>query len=160
MRLLKCYGDCGNKYEKDKLKSHGGKNYCEKCYESKVSEYEERGILYGKIKDYYGVTFPTKFHLAQIKRIKDNGYSYKDMYLALEYCKKELKMNFDPTMGFGWVENKLEESILHYKNKEDNDKKFENVFGYVQPQVEKVKVKLDDTNTFRQSKLIKLEDLR
>lgn len=161
MRKLKCYGKCNEKYEKDKLKVFRGKNYCEKCYEKVVKDNDDRVVLYNMIKTYYGVTFPTGMHLRQIKNQLNLGYTYGDLIKAFNYTLKIKKMTqFNQTMGLGWITNNIEAALKFYK---DEEKRAVNIFETYDENsnVEtKVKVaKLDNTNKYKESKIISLEDI-
>ncbi len=50
VRLLKCYGDCGNKYEREQLVKFGGQNHCKPCAEKKEKDKKDREILYKQYK--------------------------------------------------------------------------------------------------------------
>ena len=41
-RLLKCYGYCNEKYEKENLINHNGKNYCKPCLDKFLKEQRDR----------------------------------------------------------------------------------------------------------------------
>ena len=159
-RLLKCYGSCNEKHEKQFLINHNGRNYCKKCYEEVVKSQEDMKTLYSLIKRHYNVTFPTSMHLSQIKRAKDNGYSYEDLIKAMNYCVDKLNMKFNPKMGFGWVTNKIEEAKEYYKQEYERQNQVNNIFDSSLFKVESVKIKkIDKTNTYRESKKIKWEDI-
>lgn len=160
MRKLKCYGYCGEKYEKSELLVYSNKNYCKSCYEKVIKENDDRVTLYNLIKSNYNVVFPTSMHLAQIKRCKDMGYTYYDMILGLRYCIDVLKLKFNPKMGFGYVTNNIEHAKLHYKEMSKRQISNDNIFeeDILTQKVVKV-AKIDMTNTFKESKKIKLEDI-
>lgn len=158
-RKCKCYGNCGEKYLKKDLTQYSNKNYCHSCYEKVVKENEDRVTLYNMIKDNYKVTFPTLMHLAQIKRCKEEGYSYEDMIKAMNYCISILKLSFGPNMGFGWISNHMEEAKEFYRKEAERTKSmFENYNNTTEDK--KVLInKIDNTNTFKESKMIRLEDI-
>ena len=158
-RKYKCYGTCGEKYDKEDLILHSNKNYCKACYEKTIKDSDDRIILYNLIKTHYGVAFPTSMHLAQIKKVKEN-YTYEDMILGLRYCVEVLKLKLKPNMGFGYVSNNIENAKLHYKEMSRKQTQNDNIFSDNMLIEEKVKIsKLDNTNMFRKSKIINLEDL-
>ena len=165
MRKYKCYGTCGEKYTKDNLIIHSNKNYCKQCYEKVTKDNDDRVILYNLIKKHYNVTFPTSMHLAQIKKVKENGYTYEDMILGLRYCIDVLRLKLNGKMGFGYVSNNIEAAKQYYKEQEQKAAIVENIFAdniftdtFTTSTVVKV-AKLDNTNTLRQSKMINLEDI-
>lgn len=113
-RLLKCYGTCGDKYEKEKLVKDGGKNYCDKCYKQKHIDKRERNNLYETIRALYNITHPTGMMLKQIKQFRyDYDYSYEDMRYTLMYCK-----NHKPNIKF---QHKYGVSIIPYIIEEAKD---------------------------------------
>lgn len=159
-RKYKCYGTCNEKFEKEHLFVYSNKNYCKNCYDKVVKNNEDRVALYCLIKNSYGVTFPTSMHLAQIKRLKDQGYTYEDMILGMTYCINVLKMKFNPKMGFGYIANNIEQAKMHY---EDVKRKSDNIFEtFDNKNFESKKVvvaKIDNSNALRESKIINLEDI-
>lgn len=159
-RQLKCYGSCGKKYPIEELKKYSNKNYCEKCYDEVVKINDDRVALYNMIKTHYNVTFPTSLHLGQIKRLKDKGYSYEDMTKGLTYCVNKLNMKFESQMGFGWVSNNIEEALKYYKEIEvKNNNIFETINEKTFESQKVVIRKPNETNSFKESKIIKLEDI-
>lgn len=159
-RKYKCYGTCGEKHSNEEMIIHSNKRYCKICYENKINEEEDRRNLYNLIKRSYNVTFPTSMHLAQIKKAKDNGYTYYDMILGLNYCNEVLKLQLNPRLGFGYVTNNIEAAKMHYKEIEEKNKKNNNIFLTEETIVEKVVAKkIDNTNEFMKSKMINMEDL-
>lgn len=159
MRLYKCYGKCSEKYEKDKLILHNGKNYCHSCYHQMISENDSRVALYNLIKVHYGVKFPTSMHLAQIKKMKES-YTYDDMIIGLNYCVNVLKFRFNPNHGLGYVTNNIEAALYNHKEQKERDKKNNNMFLNSTITHEKVQVaSIDETNQLKKSKLINLEDI-
>lgn len=159
-RKYKCYGTCGEKYLKEEMLVHSNKKYCKKCYEEVIKETEDRQNLYNLIKMHYGVTFPTKMHLAQIKNEKNKGYSYYDMILAINYCVNVLHMRFNPKMGFGYVSNKLEDAKIYYHKQEIQKMKALELYNDKVVEEHRVIVeKLDNTNKLKAEKTIGLEDI-
>ena len=160
IREYKCYGTCGEKYEKQLLTNHNGKNYCSKCLEEMFVNKENMQTLYNLIKRHYNVTFPTSMHLSQIKNCKNQGYNYEDMIIAFNYCIDVLHTKLNPKMGFGWISSKIEEAKEH--NREENERKSQvsDVYDDQLFKVESVKVaKIDITNTYKEEKKIKWEDI-
>lgn len=161
MRKLKCYGKCNEKYEKDYLTKFGGKNYCKECYKIVCKDNDDRVTLYNMIKTYYRVTFPTGLHLRQIKNQIDNGYSYEDIIKAFNYTLKVKRItNFSPNMGLGWVTNNMEAGIKFYKDEQKRNINIFQTYDEKSKEVAEIKVaKLDNTNKYKESKIIKLEDI-
>lgn len=160
MRKYKCYGTCNEKYENDVMIIHSNKRYCSTCYENKIQEEEDRRTLYNLIKTSYKVTFPTSMHLAQIKKAKDNGYTYNDMIQGLNYCNEVLRLQLNPKLGFGYVTNNIEAAKMHYEEMRNKNKNIENIFFTEPASVQKVVAKkINDTNEFIKSKMINMEDL-
>ena len=159
-RKYKCYGTCGEKYENDSMVMHSNKRYCKPCYEQKIRDEEDRKTLYNLIRKSYNVTFPTSMHLAQIKKAKENGYTYDDMIQGLNYCNEVLRLQLNPRLGFGYVTNNIEAAKMHYKELRNKNQNIDNIFLTEEKIVEKVVTrKIDNTNEFMKSKMINMEDL-
>lgn len=159
-RLYKCYGSCGEKYEQTSMIVHSNKRYCKTCLEKKIQDEEDRNELYSLIRFHYGVTFPTSLHLAQIKRCKDNGYSYNDMVIGMKFCLDVLHMKFTPSMGFGYVTNNIEAAKEHYKKQKEKQISNDNIFSdNIFESAKIVVTKPDNRNLFKESKMINLEDI-
>lgn len=147
-RLLKCYGTCGEKYEKVFLTNDGGKNYCERCLNKKHKDKEDRNSLYKLICELYDVTYPTGMMLKQIKQFREeNGYTFKDIEYTLLYIRdyknnidfhykygisivpyiideaKEYKIKVQEQMKSGGFEVNKEKSIVSIKPKTLNKKR-------------------------------------
>ena len=156
-RLLKCYGYCNEKYEKENLINHNGKNYCRSCLDKFLKEQQDREELYNTIKDLYDVSYPTGMMLKQIKEYKEvNGYSYKGMTLTLKYCLDELKLTFHSNMGVGIIPHQYEKAKLDYINKLKQQENFIEID--TTPVVIQIS-KIDNENRLKKEKLIDLEGL-
>ena len=89
--LVKC-PVCGEKFSKDKEEYvHVGKRYYhKKCYDSLSKEKEnssmnERDKLHEVICNLFRIDYPTPRILKQINTFYNQGYSYKGMWMTLEY---------------------------------------------------------------------------
>ena len=99
-------------------------------------------------------------HLAQIKKAKENGYTYDDMIQGLNYCNEVLRLQLNPRLGFGYVTNNIEAAKMHYKELRNKNQNIDNIFLTEEKIVEKVVArKIDNTNEFMKSKMINMEDL-
>lgn len=157
-KLLKCYGYCNEKYEKDELIKHtNGKNYCRSCLDKMLKDQTDREELYSTIKELYDVSYPTGFMLRQIKEYKEiKGYTYKSMTLTLRYCVDELGLSFDANMGVGIIPHQYEKAKLDYLKKQKQKDNFIEID--TTPIVVKIS-KIDNENRLKNEKLIDLEDL-
>lgn len=91
-RLLKCYGTCNEKYEKEVLVKVGTHNYCPSCAEIIEKERQDREILYKTIQTIYKVPYPTGQMLRQMKQFADDrGYTYEGMTKTLCFFVKVMQ---------------------------------------------------------------------
>ena len=159
-RKYKCYGTCGEKYKETEMVVHSNKRYCKSCYEKKIAEIDARTTLYNLIKKHYKVAFPTSMHLAQIKKVKELGYSYDDMILGLRYCVDVLHLQLNPKLGFGYVGNNIEAAKMYFEEQKRKQQHNSNIFSENIMQKKTVKVaKIDNTNKLKQSRMINLDDI-
>ena len=157
-RLLKCYGYCNEKYEKEDLIKHSnGKNYCKPCLDKFIKEQEDREELYKTIRELYKVSYPTGMMLKQIKEYKEiNKYSYKGMTLTLRYCVDELKLTFNPGMGVGIIPHQYEKAKIDFFKKKQQQDNFCDID--TTPVIIKI-AKIDNENKLKKEKMIDLEEL-
>lgn len=157
MRKYKCYGSCGEKYDKTMLAIHAGKNYCQSCYLELIEEKSNMEVLYNLIRRIYSVTFPTAMHLGQIKRLKGQGYKYRDLVLAANYYIKNGGKRLNANMGFGYISNCIEVALHEVKKTNDINEK--NMFEKVDDNITIISTKVEIENKYKKSKIINLEDI-
>lgn len=108
MRMLKCFGkECEQelkKYPKSELFAYKNKNYCFKHFQQKQKEDEDRAKLYGMIKKYFNISYPTGLMLAQIKKFQTvNGYSLESMADTIDYMASLPWVVLDSSKGLGLI---------------------------------------------------------
>lgn len=118
MLAVKCYGECGEKFEKSEMLQISGKNYCEPCYSKKTKDTKDREELYQYLQKTYNLSFPTGLMLRQIKTLKEErGYTYKNIRFTLDYIFN-IRKAYSPDLKFGiaMVPHFYDEMIGYYKN--------------------------------------------
>lgn len=157
-RLVKCYGTCGEKHSSDAMVKISGKNYCPECYKVEITNRENRDAVYRVIAHAYDLQMPTTLMKKHVKDMHENyGWSYKRILALADYAfnKKKIKM-LDMKYGVKHLENYYHEMMQYYRDKK---KQKEMNKGKRNPKETKV-IKGDfSTNTYRESKIINLEEL-
>lgn len=114
-RLLKCYGDCGEKYSKDLLMKISNKNYCSTCYTKKQKDIKDRAILFDTIQKVYGIPYPTGQMLKQISTFRDERfYNYEGMTKAICYFVKVMQKKPGLQGGLAFVPWNYDAAIKYY----------------------------------------------
>lgn len=152
-----CYGTCNEKYLKEELINHSGKNYCKKCYDTKLQEQKDRQDLYSYIKEIYNISFPTGYMLKSIKQYQeDYGYKLKGILLTLQYCKEIKKMTFNAAMGLGIVPYEYENAKAYWI---ERNRKMKNHKDCEVSEEVVVITTFKEDNAYKQNKLISWEDI-
>ena len=152
-----CSGFCGEKYDELDMVSLNGKMYCYDCYTKEKYNSLEKVSLIMCIKKIFK-TYPTKMMLNQIDKYHDeNGWSYKNIRLTIEYIAFIKEINMDIKYGIGLVPHYYDEMIMHYKRKiaqrkeiEDSKKTSKHIT---------VKKKQEQMHKFKKSMLIDIEGI-
>ena len=116
-RTYKC-PDCGAKNIKEETIAHNKRHYCRGCYEALQQRKKEREYLLSVISKLYGLDANNKLDGRLLKDLKDlgeEGYSYRDVYLTLMYCKDVLKLTFDVKYALGCVRFYRKDCLNHLK---------------------------------------------
>lgn len=159
-RLLKCYGECGEKYEKEKLIHYKSKNYCENCYNKKLKNDEGRKILYEVIGNVYNIPYPTGQMLRQMKAFREErNYQYEDQAKALLYAKHILKKDMRSSYGLGLIPYVIDDAVKFYNEQVEKSKAMEGKKVQHESKVVKKKMKEFDKEERLKQKLIPMEDL-
>lgn len=113
-RLLKCYGTCGEKYQKEDMVQIKNVNYCRPCHIKKLKDADIRKKLYLFIQTEYKLTFPTGLMLRQIKEFHDTrGYELEDILETLRFLKYNKKETFIIKYGIARVPYFIDEAIAY-----------------------------------------------
>lgn len=120
-RLLKCYGyECienNVKHPKEDLFLYKGHNYCAVHYSEKLKEDEDRAYLYGIIKEYYHVEYPTGVMLGQIKKYtsrEHQNYTLRGIAETIKFMATKPNVYMDTNKGIGLVPYLYEEAKMEY----------------------------------------------
>lgn len=125
MRLITCYGpNCyeqGIKHQKDELTEFHGKNYCEKCLNEVINDYEFRKSLKVLLLGDYGDNYLPSIVSNQIKKYRKMGMTYEGMYHTALYLKKEKGIVFERKYGIGLVKQYYDSYSSYDENSTSND---------------------------------------
>lgn len=160
MRLLKCYGTCGEKHPKTELTKYKNLNYCITCYRDKMKNDQERQDLLNVISSVYDIPYPTGFMLRQMKQFKeDRNYSYGDQAKAILYSKNILNKVMKSNYGLGLIPYVIEDAKKYYT---DQERRMDEMEGKELQHASNVIKKLDvefDKDAKRKEKLFNMEDI-
>lgn len=125
MRLITCYGpNCykqGIKHPKDELTEFHGKNYCNKCLNEVMSDYEFRtSLTILLLGDYKGSSYLPSMVENQIKKYLKMGMTYEGMYRTATWLKREKGIVFERKYGIGLIRHYYD-SYSSYKEDNKND---------------------------------------
>lgn len=136
-RLLKCYGECEQKYPVEQLFKTGGVNYCLPCLKKKEKEKTDRELLYKTIQLIFKVPYPTGQMLRQIKEFKEmRNYDYEGMTKTLCYIVKILKITPQTKYGLGLFPYHYDNAVKYYKDLEEK----RNTTGEITSDIDVVKM--------------------
>lgn len=115
-RLLKCYGDCGEKYPKELLTKYKSKNYCEACLKKK----QERDADYDKLCEYiceiFNAPFVNPYIKKQIADYEKGGFTLKGIRSTLKYIVEILGVTLKEEYGIAMVKYKYYEAKKFAEN--------------------------------------------
>ena len=144
-RLVKC-PYCEEKLEKDESQEHKKRYYHPKCFGTWQREGQDYNELISYVGELYRVDFPSIMIRKQIKDLKDEGYKYKGMELALRYFFETLDNRVQENTGVGIIPYVYEEAKNNFlkqrkiaesvSNLEDNE-----LIVYISPEKNKRKSK-------------------
>ena len=161
-RLLKCYGFCGEKYEKENLINYKSKNYCKECYEIKVKDDEGRKILIDTISAVFNIPYPNGQMLRQMKMFReDRNYQYEDQAKAILYSVKILKKNMHPKYGLGLIPYVIDDAIKFYEERRKLSEQMKGKNFESDSKTFKMKPKkmVDNQSKILNKRLINMEDI-
>lgn len=129
-RMVKC-PYCEEKLDKDEAHEHKKRYYHPKCFTVWQRESTDYKELMEYISELYGADCPLLMIKKQIKDLKEEGYKYKGMELALRYFFDTLENRVQDNTGVGIIpyvyadaknhyikQKKISESINNLKEKE------------------------------------------
>ncbi|MGG3890234.1 hypothetical protein [Metabacillus fastidiosus] len=111
-RKVKC-PHCQEKVDKDEAHPHQKRYYHPKCFEIKQRESQDYNELLEYVSELYK-DLPLILIKKQIKEMKDEGYKYKGMELALKYFYETLGNRVQENTGVGIIPYVYEEAKAHY----------------------------------------------
>lgn len=112
-KLVKC-PVCEDKLDKDDSYSHNKRYYHPKCYKTMMNEREDYQSLLDYVIKLFGEDKPLMLLKKQIKDMKDDGYKYKGMELALKYFFDTLGNRVQEGTGVGIIPYVYEDAKNHY----------------------------------------------
>lgn len=157
-RLLKCYGYCNEKYEKENLVEFNNKRYCKPCATRKKKETEDRNTLYKTIKTVYKVPYPTGQMLAQIKQFtEEREYTLEGITKTICYYLKVLKKEPLTRFGLSFVPYNYDSAVKYYNELDEKRKQNNDISNNVV--VIKIKPKFNNNNEdLIKKRFISMED--
>lgn len=124
MRLITCYGpNCykqGIKHPKSELTNFHGKNYCDKCLNEVMNDYEFRQSLTALLLEDYKSDYLPRIVIAQIKKYRKIGMTYEGMYNTALWIKQNKGVTFEKKYGIALVKYYYD-SHSRYKENNTND---------------------------------------
>lgn len=112
-RMVKC-PYCEEKLDKDEAHEYKKRYYHQKCFTTWQREGNEYNELMDYISKLYSVDFPSIMIKKQVKDLKDEGYKYKGMELALRYFFDTLGNRVQENAGVGIIPYVYEEAKSNY----------------------------------------------
>lgn len=112
-RLVKC-PFCEQKFDKDESHEYKKRYYHPKCFQTWQRESQEYQELMTYISELYKVEYPSLAIKKQVKDMKEQGYKYKGMELALRYFFDTLDNRVQEENGVGIIPYVYEEAKRHY----------------------------------------------
>lgn len=159
-RLLKCYGNCGQKYPKEQLIQYKSKNYCNDCYKKKKIDDEGRHTLHEVISKVYEIPYPTGQMLRQMKTFREErNYSYENQAKALLYGKFILKKVMKSSYGLGLIPYIIDDAVRYYDEQVAKAKSMEGKKVQHESKIVKKKTVVFEKDEKLKQKLIPMEDL-
>lgn len=123
VKLLKCYGFCGEKHFKENLVKVGSKNFCKPCATKKEKEINDRDTLYKTIQTIYNIPYPTGMMLRQIKQFsEERNYTLEGMTKTLCYFVKIMKKKPFLNGGLSFLPYYYDNAIKYYNDLDERRK--------------------------------------
>lgn len=159
-RLLKCYGSCEKKYEKDKLFKYKEKNYCEKCYNEIRENDKQRQLLLSIISKYYNIPYPTGRMLREMKTFREErNYKYEDQAKAIIYLCKIQKKKLYSKYGLALIPYVIDDAVLYYKKQEERMEAIKDKKNVYEKKTITMKVQKNRKEDYVNNKIIDWNDL-
>lgn len=145
-----CKKDVDKSLGEDSFVCYKSRYYHKECFETikedisdKQQEEMDRQELNLYIAQLYNVKYPSPFLLKQVKNFREEGYTYKGMYLTLKYFFDTLGNKVKEDTGIGIIPYMYEKTTKFYiqcRNVEDNlDKIDDKINDYYKTKIIKVK---------------------
>ncbi|AZV43588.1 hypothetical protein BAOM_2979 [Peribacillus asahii] len=112
-RMVKC-PYCEQQVDKDVSVSHQKRYYHELCFKTMKREQDDYKSLMDYIVELFGEDKPLMLLKKQVKDLKDEGYKYKGMELALKYFFDTLGNRVKENTGIGIIPYIYEDAKNHY----------------------------------------------
>lgn len=124
MRLITCYGpNCYNqgiKHPKSELTNFHGKNYCDKCLNEVMNDYEFRQSLAALLLEDYKSDYLPGIVISQIKKYRKIGMTYEGMYNTALWTKQSKGITFEKKYGIALIKYYYDDHA-HYKENSRNN---------------------------------------
>lgn len=112
-RMVKC-PYCSDQVDKDVSIPHQKRYYHESCLNAMKRESDDYKSLMAYVVELFGEDKPVMLLKKQIKDMKDEGYKYKGMELALRYFFDTLGNRVQENTGVGIIPYVYEQAKQHY----------------------------------------------
>lgn len=125
MRLITCYGpNCykqGIKHPKSELTNFHGKNYCDKCLNEVMNDYEFRQALTSLLLEDYKSDYLPGIVTAQIKKYRKIGMTYEGMYNTALWIKQNQNVMFENKYGIALIKYHYDSHSSYKENSADDN---------------------------------------
>jgi hypothetical protein len=143
--MVKC-PYCEDKLDKDESHEHKKRYYHPKCFETWQREGQDYNDLLSYIGKLYRVDTPSIMIRTQIKGLKEEGYKYKGMELALRYFFETLDNRVQENKGIGIIPYVYEEAKNNFLKQRKIAESLQNLENdelvvYISPEKSKRKTK-------------------
>lgn len=125
-RMVKC-PYCEEKLDKEESYEYKKRYYHPNCFQTWQREGKDYQNLLDYISKLYKLEYPSLMMKKQIKDLKDEGYKYKGMELALKYFYETLNNRVQDNTGVGIIPFVYEEAKRHYIKQKKINESFNNV---------------------------------
>lgn len=150
-----CDGYCGGSHRE--LFKYDNKQYCESCY----NRIKYEGLELQALKNYIKYIFKynsNKMINNQIEKYhKENGWSYKNIRLTLEYIVVIKEMEMQYKFGIGLVPYYYDDMIAFHKERIRKAKEMEN--SVKKSKHITVNKKQDSMHKFNKNRMVNMDDL-
>lgn len=114
MDKLKCC-ECETSIRKQDAEVFAKRFYCVKCYKVAKEEEKERRHLIAVICDIFNIQRPSGMMFTQMKQFKEEGISYRDTRLTLQYLVSVESFKLEKKYGIGIVRHRHEDMKEYYE---------------------------------------------